>query len=100
MFFTQPAEVEPFLGAGPSGDLYGPKVTVNGFLDDGVMREQSDRGEILVTRTKFYCNLSAAASFPPESRVTVNGRVCQVNYVRRRDASAFDGPSHLEVDLR
>ena len=100
MFFTMPAQVETFLGAGPSGDLYDAPATVMGFLDDGVVREQTDRGEQLVARTKFYCALSQADVFKPESRVTVNGRACQVNYVRRRDASGFGGPSHLEVDLR
>lgn len=99
MFFTMPATVEPFLGAGPSGDLYGAAVTVLGFLDDGVVLEDTGRGEQLVARTKFYCSLSQVDNFPTESRVTVNGRELQVNYVRRRDASAFDGPSHLEVDL-
>lgn len=98
-FFTMPATVEPFLGAGPRGDLYGSAVTVMGFLDDGVVLEETGRGEQLVARTKFYCALSEAARFLPESRVSVNGRQLQVNNVRRRDASGFCGPSHLEVDL-
>lgn len=99
-FFTQTATVETFLGAGPKGDLYAAPVTVSGFLDDGVVLEASERGEQLVQRTKFYCDLTHADVFKPESRVTVNDRACQVNYVRRRDASGFGGPSHLEVDLR
>lgn len=99
MFFTSSATVEPHLGAGPDGDLYGPAVAVMGFLDDGVVLEQTTGGEQLVSRTKFYCRLSHADLFPNESRVTVNGRTLQVSGVHRRDASAFDGPSHLEVDL-
>lgn len=98
-FFTMEAVVTPFLGAGPAGDLYGPEETVAGFLDDGVVLEDTSRGEQLVARTKFYCALSAADLFSPESSVVVNGRTLQVNYVRRRDASGFGGPSHLEVDL-
>lgn len=100
LFFTMSATVEPFLGAGPSGDLYGDAVTVPGFLDDGVVLEQTGQGEQLVNRTKFYCDLSQVDNFPPESRVTVNGRAMQVGFVRRRDASGFGGPSHLEVDLK
>lgn len=99
MFFTMPASVETFQGAGPDGDLYAAPATVMGFLDDGVVLEDTGRGEQLVAKTKFYCRLSEVAAFTPESRVTVNGRALQVNYVRRRDASAFGGPSHLEVDL-
>ena len=94
-----PAVVSPFLGAGPGGDLYGDDVTVMGFLDDGVVLEETGRGEQLVARTKFYCALSEADRFLPESKVAVNGRDLQVNFVRRRDASGFGGPSHLEVDL-
>lgn len=99
LFFTMTAQVEPFLGAGPNGDLYGPAVTVSGFLDDGVVLEQTGQGETLVARTKWYCDLSQAANFPTESRVTVNGRALQVSQTHRRDASGFGGPSHLEVDL-
>lgn len=99
MFFTMTATVEPFLGAGPAGDEYGATVEVLGFLDDGVVLEQTGRGEQLVSRTKFYCDLTHADKFPTESKVSVNGRDMQVSFVRRRDASGFGGPSHLEVDL-
>lgn len=100
LFFTTTATVEPYAGAGPTGDLYGAPQTVRGFLDDGlVLREQTERGEELVSRTKFYTDLGNAALFPNQSRVTVNGKVAQVTAARRRDASGFGGPSHLEVDL-
>lgn len=98
--FTMTATTQPYLGAGPGGDLYGPGVTVKGFLDDGVVLERTAQGEQLVSRTKFYCDLSHAASFTPESRVVVNGRPWQVEAVRLRDATGFGGPSHLEVDLK
>lgn len=100
LFFTMTATVEPYLGAGPTGDLYGPPQPCQGFLDDGLMlREQSDRGEELVSRTKWYTDLSNVDLFPNQSRVTVNGKQAQVTAVRRRDASGYGGPSHLEVDL-
>lgn len=99
-FFTMPADVSTFQGAGAKGDVYSPTRTVYGFLDDGVVREQTASGEELVARTKFFCDLSQADTFKPESLVVVNGRSLVVNYVRRRDASGFGGPSHLEVDLR
>lgn len=100
LFFTMSATVEPYQGAGPNGDLYGAAVVVPGFLDDGEVLERTPQGEQLVARTRFYCALSHADNFPPESKVTVNGRALQVEFIRRRDASAFDGPSHLEVALK
>jgi hypothetical protein len=101
MFYVHSATVEKFLGAGPTGDLYATPVTVKGFLDDGVQRAVGPGGaEVQSAQTKFYCALSNADLFSPESRVTVNGRPTQVNYVRRRDADGFGGPSHCEVDLR
>jgi hypothetical protein len=101
MFFTMSADVETFLGSGPTGDRYAAPVTVKGFLDDGIVRQVGSGGaEVQVSQTKFYCALSDASKFTPESRVTVNGRPTQVNYVRRRDADGFGGPSHTEVDLR
>jgi hypothetical protein len=93
------ASVRTRTGTGPTGPVYATAVPVDGFLDDGVVRETTTSGEVLVARTKFYCDLSHADTFTPLSEVTANGRAMHVNYVRRRDASSFDGPSHLEVDL-
>ena len=99
--FVHTADVETFLGSGPTGDRYAAPVTVKGFLDDGIVRQVGSGGaEVQVAQTKWYCDLSEAWRFVPESRVTVNGRPTQVNYVRRRDADGFGGPSHTEVDLR
>ena len=99
-FFGQSATVETYQGAGPTGDLYAAPVTVKGFLDDGVVRVESEHGVSLVSQAKWYCDLSNADLFTPDSRVTVNGVAVYVSKARRRDASSFDGPSHLEVDLR
>jgi hypothetical protein len=101
MFYVHTAVVETFLGSGPTGDLYAAPVTVKGFLDDGIVRQVGSNGaEVQVAQTKFYCDLSSADLFKPESRVTVNGRATQVNYVRRRDGAGLPLPSHCEVDLR
>lgn len=98
-FFTMPAVVETFQGAGPEGDTYAAPVTVYGLLEDDSVLVQTSTGEQLTSVTKFYCSLSEAGRFVPESKVTVNGVASQVSKVRRRDASGFGGPSHLEVDL-
>ena len=99
-FFTMTASVETFLGAGPNGDLYAAPVDVKGFLDDGVERDESGSTVQLVSRSKWYCALSDADKLPVDSCLVVNGRTAYVRAVRRRDASAFGGPSHTECDLR
>jgi hypothetical protein len=100
MLFMHTAAVQTFLGAGPTGDTYGPTTTVAGFLDDGVVRQQTSQGEQLVSRTMFYTDLANAALFTPQSRVTVNGRAAQVTTIRRRDGGSLLAPvSHVEVDL-
>ena len=98
-FFGMTASVRTRTGTGPTGPVYASAVDRVGFLDDGVVRESGDHGEVLVARTKWYTHLADADDYKPLSEVTANGRVMHVNYVRRRDADMFGGPSHLEVDL-
>ena len=98
-FSFHTATVETFTGAGAGGDTYATAVDVKGFLDDGVIRVQTSAGEQLVQKSIFYAALSDAAVFVDESRVTVNGRACQVTGVRRRDGGPLRLPDHVEVDL-
>ena len=100
-FFIHTATVETFTGAGAGGDTYATAVVVKGFLDDGIIRVQTPSGEQLEQKTIFYAALTDAAVFVPESRVTVNGRACQVTAVRRRDggSSPLSAAGHVEVDL-
>lgn len=98
-FFGMTASVRTRTGTGPTGPVYATAVTCQGFLDDGVVRESTDHGEVLVAKTKWYGPLADADTFKPLSEVSANGRVMHVNYVRRRDADVFGGPTHLEVDL-
>ena len=100
LFFKMSATVETHQGAGPSGDLFAAAVTKSGFLDDGERLVQTETGQVLVSQTKWYTALADADLYTPDSRLTVNGRVCYVTVVRRRDADGFGGPSHLEVELR
>ena len=98
-FWIHTATVETFTGAGPTGDTYAAPVAVKGFLDDGIIRVQSSAGEQLEQKSIFYAALTDAAKFVDESRVTVNGRACQVTGVRRRDGGSLGLPDHVEVDL-
>jgi len=101
VFFIHTASVETFTGAGAGGDTYASARDVKGFLDDGIIRVQSSAGEQLEQKSIFYAALTDAAVFVDESRVTVNGRACQVTGVRRRDggSSPLSAAGHVEVDL-
>ena len=98
-FFIHTATVETFTGTGAGGYTYAAPRDVKGFLDDGIIRVQSSAGEQLEQKSIFYAALSDAAVFVDESRVTVNGRACQVTGVRRRDGGSLGLPDHVEVDL-
>jgi len=98
-FFIHTATVETFTGTGAGGDTYAAPRDVKGFLDDGIIRVQSSAGEQLEQKSIFYAALTDAANFVDESRVTVNGRACQVTGVRRRDGGSLGLPDHVEVDL-
>lgn len=98
--FVHTATVETYSGVTPTGDGYGDPVTVKGFLDDGIVRQQGSDGEQLVQKSVWYGPITDAAVFVPESRVTVNGRASQVTAVRRREGGSLFAPvAHIEVDL-
>ena len=101
MFKVHTVTVEPYLGPGPTGDLYGPAVACAGLLDDGVFREDTPDGETLVQRSVFYADLEDAANFAAESRVTLpSGRKSKVVRTRTREGGGLFSPvAHLEVTL-
>lgn len=101
ILFVHTAAVETFLGAGPTGDTYAAEVEIPCFFDEGLVRVQTAGGEALVQRSTLYAPLSALDTLKPESNVRVNGRIGQVDSVRRRDGGAlFSAVNHLEVDLK
>lgn len=102
MFFGQTVSVETFTGPGEFGDTYAAAVNVVGLLDDGLrLTTNGPTGDVVESVTAFYCDMSNAAVFVPQSRVTANGAVMQVEVAKRRQASGiFGNVAHLEVRLR
>lgn len=98
-FFVHTATVQTFLGAGTTGDTYAAPADRLGFLDDGIIRVQTATGEQLVQKSIWYGPLADASYFVPESRVSVNGRPCQVTAIRRRDGGTLGLPDHIEVEF-
>jgi len=89
------AVIEPYLGAGAHGDLFGPPVTVKCFADDKRRRVRATSGEEVISSTTLYCRLAAVA--PTGSRVQVNGRTTFVIEALRRHGGGLATPDHLEV---
>ena len=92
------ATIEPYLGAGAHGPLYGPAVSVRCFADDKRRRVRNPSGDEVISETTLYCLLATSA--PPGSRVTVNGRASTVINALRRDSGGLPTPDHLEVILQ
>lgn len=92
------ATIEPYLGAGAHGPLYGPAVEVRCFADDKRRRVRAANGDEVISETTVYCLLGTNA--PTGSRVTVNGRASIVINALRRDGGGLPTPDHLEVILQ
>lgn len=90
--------VEPYLGTGAHGPLYGPPVTVRCFVEDKRRLLRGPNGSEVISETTAYCTLGTVA--PAESRVQVNGRTTTVLAAMRRDGGGLPTPDHLEVMLQ
>lgn len=100
-FKVHTASVETFTGPTPTGDGYSAPVDVEGFFDEGLVRVRDENGEQLVQQSRFFADTADAPKFTPESRVTVNGRVAQVDRTRLRKAGGmFALVEHIEVVLK
>jgi hypothetical protein len=102
MFFSQSVTVETYTGPGDFGDTYAAPVDVVGLLDDGLrLTTDGPTGDVVEAVTAFYCPISEAAKFVPESKVTTPTGVMQVETAKHRQASPiFGNVAHLEVRLK
>jgi hypothetical protein len=101
MFRVHTVTVEPQLGEGSTGDVYGPAESVLGFLDYERKLVRSAEGAEVVSEATFYCDLEWTNRFPPDSRVTTPAGV--VTFVignAPKDDGGITGLSHLEVTLQ
>lgn len=97
-FYVHTVTVKPFLGAGATGDVYGPAQGVVGFFDGGQKLVRTTSGEQVVTTATFYTDPSNADLFPPESEVTFNGQVSHALTVLQH-VTGLDLPDHIEIAL-
>ncbi len=100
-FWIHTVAVQPYLGPGPAGDIYGPSQDVLGLWIDGISVTTEAGGEQLAEGSTFYCDRSNASVFPPKTKVTYNGRTSIVDVAHDYDgATILDDVSHLEVILK
>lgn len=92
---THTISIEPFLGSGAYGSAYGPPVSVVCHVEDAIRLVRTSAGDEVVSSSTVYCDPTVV--IPPESRVTVNGRVTSALTVS--DFSGRSRLAHLEVAL-
>lgn len=95
--------IEPYLGQGATGPLYGPPVTVKSFNEDRrrLIRSAGATGStgsnVVVSSTTSFCLPGTVA--PTLSRVTVNGRFTTVLQFLDHDGGGLPTPDHVELLL-
>lgn len=93
---THTISVEPYLGSGAYGSVYGPPVSVGCRVEDGVRLVRTASGDEAVSTATVFCDPDTV--IPAESRVTVKGRVTTVLLVSD-PSTGRSRLDHLEVSL-
>ena len=91
------ALVEPYLGAGPAGDAYGPGIVQRCFAEPKRRRVRSQTGNLVVAHTTVW--FKPDVEVPTGSRVTVLGQTGTVISADLRDGGGLPTPDHIEVVL-
>lgn len=99
-FYIHSATVEAYLGTNGLGvDTFSAPVVVLGFADNSRKLVRNSDGEQVISETTFYTYPSWAASFAPNSRVTIDGAVSRVIGVNSNTSGDLDLPDNLAVTL-
>lgn len=95
MFLRQVSTIEPYLGAGPAGDLFAPPTTVRCHKEDDRRKIRTTTGDVVTaTLTVFY---PPGTNVPVGSRITVGGRTTIALTVSTMDGGRLPTPDHIEV---
>ncbi|MER5769554.1 hypothetical protein [Streptomyces sp. NPDC001985] len=99
LWFRHTVVVEPYVGSGPTGPVYGPPITVRCLVDDQTRLVRSATGDQVTSTSTLYARLETVC--PAKSRVTLlSGRRTVVIAALRRDGGGLPTPDHLEVQLQ
>ncbi len=99
-FYVHTAQVETWVGTGAYGILYASPVTVVCFAEDKIRLVRAKDGEQVVSGSTLYMAVTDGALFPPDSRVTVDGRVSYVITQNTNDAPGLNLPEHAAITLK
>lgn len=91
--------IEPYLGDGAVGPIYGAPTAVRCFLDQQTRMVRAGDGRQVTSTSTAYCPLDTVCT--SESRITLpDGRKPVVIAVLRRDGGGLPTPDHLEIQLQ
>ncbi|MEU1883428.1 hypothetical protein ABZ470_39495 [Streptosporangium sp. NPDC020072] len=92
------AVIEPFVGEGAYGRVYGPAVTVRCLVDDERRMVRDEKGVEVVSDTTIF--FPPGTVCPAGSKVMVTGRTTYVITSFGRDGGGLPTPDHVEVVCR
>ncbi|MFE3197166.1 hypothetical protein [Embleya sp. NPDC059237] len=90
--------IEPHIGDGAYGPIYGPEATVRAMVDDTVRIVRAPTGAEVTSSSTIYTRRGVVC--PPGSRVTLpSGRRTTAITTADRDGGGLPTPDHQEVTL-
>lgn len=100
-WFVHTVTVETFLGQGANGDLFAAPVKVVGWLSGSRKIVRGIDGQQAISESAFYTNISNAALFTTDTRVTDSlGTVSRVIRVNVNDTGGLmQNVEHVAVAL-
>ncbi|HEY9409328.1 MAG TPA: hypothetical protein VIQ30_22655 [Pseudonocardia sp.] len=97
-FWVHTVTVEPYMGVGGSGPIYGPPTDVACFVEHTRRVVRSGDAREVVSEAQVFTSPDRAALFPPDSRVALDdGRPATVIVAAVHTSGALDLPDHLAV---
>lgn len=89
--------IEPYLGDGGAGALYGPAVEVPAYVEWKRRKVRNALGKEVTSTGTAYGRLGITA--PPESRITTDRGTAYVIGETVHDGAGLPVPSHVELHL-
>ncbi|MEV0586323.1 hypothetical protein [Nonomuraea sp. NPDC050310] len=91
--------VQPYIGSGPGGRVFGAPVTYRAYVQDKRQLVRNAAGQEVVSEATAYVG-DPAANIPADSKVTVPaGRTALVITANRREGALHALRDHLEITL-
>lgn len=91
--------VEPYLGEGGAGPLYGPAVTVRCHLSPGGRSQRRGADREQRDTTTCVVQVEDGPLLAEDARITVAGRRVEVSSRREHTFPGTQAPEHVEVTL-